>query len=126
MNTRTLQKLVEISHELVNVPTTLNRHISFIIRKNAILAIGFSQLKTSPLALKYHYKWGALHSELDAIRRLPLPFSYLTKCSLVNIRVNTLKEICNSKPCRVCLRLIEQADFRTVYFTNSDGSFSRL
>jgi len=126
MNIRTLQKLVDTSFDLIHLPETINKHLSYLLLRSTVISIGWSQLKTHPVALKHNFKWGCLHSELDCLRKSPILFSSLNRCTLVNIRVNSLGEVCNSRPCKLCVPLVESAQLKAVYFTNSDGSFSKL
>ena len=77
--------------------------------------------KTHPLANKYGYIIGCVHSELDAFNKLPKKYKRdLRKLKLVNIRMNRFEQLRNSKPCKHCLPwCIEMFD--EIWYTTDTG-----
>lgn len=109
------------------------RHFSFVINKKKIISIGTNNLKTHPKNLKFNFvnkyndpinEMVGTHSELNALIKLGLE-----DCSgliMVNTRVNRNGMIDFSKPCRGCLDMLQQLNFKKIYFSNKNGDFERL
>lgn len=104
------------------ISMALNRqkkHASLIIYKRKIIAIGQNIFKTHPDTIRLGYKFGEMHSELDAFRKVPKKFRN-KKLILVNVRFNRFGEFRNSKPCPVCSRWCSEI-FHKIYYTTNDG-----
>jgi hypothetical protein len=97
------------------------KHVSLIYHKNKLVSIGTNVFKTHPLANKYGYIIGCVHSELDAFNKLPKKYKKdLRKLKLVNIRMNRFEQLRNSKPCKHCLPwCIEMFD--DIWYTTDTG-----
>ena len=119
-------KLINLAFELINIPSTTNRHFSFLTIRNHIISIGTSQLKTHPKAKKGKYQWEMIHSELDCLNRSPLRLNELGRTKLFNVRVNTKGEICNSRPCETCFDILFSLPIKEIWFTNKEGIFEKL
>ncbi len=127
MNSKTLRKLVSHSLELIDLPVCNNKHFTFILRRNAVVCYGWNnKSKTHPAVEKFDYKMNNIHSEFHAIKRFPYCPEELAYCSLVNVRVNSLGEVYNSKPCSGCQRLLKTFEFKSVLYTVNGGSFEEL
>lgn len=103
-----------------------HRHISFIIYKNRIVSIGYSQArKTDPMAKRYGHRFSSIHSELHSIKKFPFRPSKLAKCMMVNIRIMANGSIGISKPCENCQKLLIDFGLKAVYYTNRKGDLVR-
>ena len=109
------------------------RHFSFILDRNRIISIGLNSLKTHPLNLKYKYvnknnqsisNIVGTHSELSAV--IKLGKEDCSKLTLINTRINRNNRLDFSAPCSGCCDMIDQLNFKNVFFSNSEGKFDRL
>ena len=128
-------KIIEVSYALINKHNAdlRCRHFSFILDRNRIISIGWNSLKTHPLNLKYNYvnklkenisNIVGTHSELNAVIRLgEEDCSGLT---LINTRINRNNELDYSAPCHGCIDMINQLNFKNIYYSNSLGKFERM
>jgi deoxycytidylate deaminase len=128
-------KIVEISYALINKHQAdlRCRHFSFILDRNRIISIGLNSLKTHPLNLKYKYvnknnqsisNIVGTHSELSAV--IKLGKEDCSKLTLINTRINRNNRLDFSAPCSGCCDMIDQLNFKNVFFSNSEGKFDRL
>ena len=97
------------------------RHVSLIVDKvGNVFSHGRNGVKTHPLSEKYGYRYGEMHSELDAFTRLP----YYTRCRddliLVNFRFNRFGEMRMSRPCVKCTPWCT-AIFSRIFYSTRDG-----
>lgn len=119
-----MNKLIQLAHNLIDIPDGPNKHFSFIIRKSEILSIGWnSYSKTHPETVKWGYPWRYRHSEIHAIIKFSGRMEELKKCRLFNVRVNRLGEVGMSRPCKYCGPMLIEFGFREVLYTNSKGEF---
>ena len=65
------------------------KHTSIIIYKKKIVSIGQNIFKTHPKSIELGYKYGEMHSELDAFRKIPYNLRG-KKLILLNVRFNFL------------------------------------
>ena len=128
-------KIVEVSYALINKHNAdlRCRHFSFILDKNKIISIGLNNLKTHPKNLKYNYvnklnenisDIVGTHSELSAV--IKLGEEDCSGLTLVNTRINRNDELDFSAPCSGCCDMINQLNFKNVYFSNNKGKFDKL
>ena len=123
MSPRTLTKLTKIAHSTINCCSGNSRHVSFILRRNKILSIGWNNgRKTSVFAVKSGYRFGTIHAEVAAIRNYYYPVYTLAKCNMVNIRINRMGELCMAKPCKICNLILEKFGLEVCY-TDERGEF---
>ena len=47
------------------------KHISLVVYKKKIIAVGQNIFKTHPKTIELGYRYGEMHSELDAFRKIP-------------------------------------------------------
>jgi len=129
------KRCTEISHALLKKHGDYRcKHFSFIFDKNRLISIGFNNPnKTHPknLQIGFFNRRGedishtvGVHSELSAI--LKLGEEDCTGLTLVNTRINRNNQLDFSKPCKGCNSLIRQLNFKKVYFSVDNKSFSQL
>jgi deoxycytidylate deaminase len=109
-----------------------NFHVSFILHKNRVVAVGVNNKKTHPTNLKNpkfgkegtnvsSYKYTC--SELNAFVKLKnltnVPFH---RCTLVNFRVLRNGDLGLALPCQSCRSLISYLNLKNVLYTDHDGS----
>jgi len=117
MNTKTMNKVLDISLPVsLEIPRP-KKHDSVIVRKNEIVPIGTNHFRTHPMAKKYGYRFDEVHSELDALLRYKGPKDNLV---LLNFRYNRFGDMRMSKPCRFCLPW-SIALFDRIYYTTNSG-----
>lgn len=124
MNKKSQKRLIKISKRLFHIPVGKNKHFSFVLDKNKLVAIGYNDgYKTHPQAQLLGYRFCAIHSELSAILKCKkyIDFKHLT---IVNIRLCKNKTVGMSMPCEVCQELIKK--FGKIYYTNYNGDFIQL
>lgn len=121
------KKLVHKSHKLIHLCDGRTYHFSYILRRNKIISFGVnSYRRTSWLARKNRYGWSYCHSEIASLISLQFSLHKIKKTTLVNIRLSRdSQSLLLSKPCKYCLRLIEQLDFDEVWFSTEKG-FNKL
>jgi deoxycytidylate deaminase len=64
------------------------------------------------------------HSELNAV--IKLGEEDCSKLTLVNTRINRNNLLDHSAPCNGCSDMINQLNFKNVYFSNIKGAFDKL
>jgi deoxycytidylate deaminase len=109
-------------------------HVSFILQKNKIVAIGVNQPKTHPVNLinrKVSKITGQDYSdqkhtcsEFNAILKLKRRTNIDTKkCTLINVRYDNNGRIALSKPCQSCENLLRYFEFKKVIWSGNDGKY---
>lgn len=104
----------------LEIPRT-KKHVSFIVRKNKVLATGTNAFKGHPLARRIGYRFGEQHSELNAL----LKCCEKDKLTLINVRFNKNKEMRMARPCPLCLPWCTGV-FDEIYYTCPDGQVRQL
>jgi len=95
------------------------KHISLIVHKRKIIAVGQNIFKTHPDSLRLGYRCAEMHSELDAFRKIPKTLRG-EKLILINFRFNRFGHFRNSKPCPVCKKWCSEI-FHKIYYTDDNG-----
>lgn len=123
MNPSTLNKLVQKSRVLFDLPQSEWKHFTYILDGKKIISMGWNfSNKTHPLALKFHYKYLNIHSELHAITNFPYPPNQLKRMTMVNVRIGIDgKSLRISRPCKNCLVLLAAFDVREVWYSTNKG-----
>lgn len=101
---------------------TRKNHVAFIVKRNAIYAIGWNKIKTHPrmrLSSGYNFLSTQLHAELDAI--IKFGKDDCRKYELVVVRINNRGQLKYSRPCAGCTEMIKQVGFRAVWYSTSEG-----
>tara|TARA_X000001388_G_C2169873_1_gene99375 strand:- start:172 stop:537 length:366 start_codon:yes stop_codon:yes gene_type:complete len=115
-------KIVKLMDTALPVSLSIPRpkkHVSIIVRKNEIVAVGTNNFRTHPQAKKLGYRFEEVHSELDALLRYKGPKDSL---KLFNFRFNRFGDMRKSKPCCLCLPWC-QGIFDDIWYTTNDGIF---
>lgn len=95
------------------------KHVSLIICKKRIIAVGMNYFKTHPMAKEFGYQFEEMHSELDAFRKLDRS-DKSKKLHLINVRFNKFGQMRMSKPCEKCLPWCVEV-FNTIHYTTDQG-----
>lgn len=95
-----------------------HNHVSLIIKSNRVLGVGINKRKTHPLAMKYGYRSCELHSELDAL--LKVPRDCRKGLILINFRFGPKGDMKLSKPCPKCLPWCMEL-FDEIYYSIPNG-----
>jgi len=128
-------KIIEVTYALINKHNAdlRCRHFSFILDRNRIISIGMNSIKTHPMNLKYNYinknkqkisDIVGTHSELNAVIKLGI--EDCSKLTLVNTRINRNNLLDNSAPCNGCSDMINQLNFKNVFYTTCEGIFEKI
>jgi len=132
MNNRTLDRILHLSRELHHCCDSNNyRHLSFLVKRNNIVSIGFnSQGQTKrvrKLNLYNGYADGSVmgtHAETSAIiLNYKRDISDLKNCTLVNTRISKTGAFGMSCPCTQCQTLISWCGIKKVIYTNKQGQW---
>jgi hypothetical protein len=115
--------ILEIAQPLCLEVPRQKKHISLIFYKKRLVSIGANFFKTHPKAVKLGYQFNEMHSELDAFRKLPRNMRN-KKLTLVNVRMNSQKQLRMSKPCDICSEWCVEV-FDKIYYTDDEG-FKKL
>lgn len=81
----------------------------------------------SPLAYRKKYFWHgdpSRHAELNVIHNIPRDI--VTQCSMLVVRVNSAGELTSAKPCEACVRALQNANIKKVYYSSYSGNIERL
>ena len=92
------------------------KHCSIILHKRKIVACGINRMKTHPLAVKHGYRFGEVHSELDAFLKCDIR----EDIELWNFRFNKQGEMKISRPCKHCMPWCSKI-FDKIYYTTDKG-----
>jgi hypothetical protein len=93
------------------------RHFSFIVKRNKILSFGVNKgFKTTPLAVRFGWRFDSIHSEVDAVKRFPYAPAELSGCKLYNLRINRSG----------CLHFLSGFAWDKIMYSNSQGEFVTL
>lgn len=104
----------------LDIPRT-KKHVSLIVRKGRVLAIGTNAFKGHPIASKIGYRFGEQHSELNAF----LKCSQRDRLTLINVRFNKDQQMRMARPCALCLPWCSGI-FEEIYYTCPDGFIRKL
>ena len=115
-------RIVNKSYEIASEMDNIYKHMSFILYKSSIVSVGRNyQFKTHTQAVRMGYRYGFIHSELNAVVNFPFEPAKLRDCVLVNTRVGKNGLLSISRPCQNCQRMIVAMGFKKVLYTNEFG-----
>jgi hypothetical protein len=117
MNAKHLQRLLRLAYPLCLEIPRPKKHISIILHKGRIEAIGSNQLKTHPVAVQHGYLFGEMHSELDAFLKLGERRRGLV---LLNVRFNRFGHMRMARPCFRCMPWCVGC-FDEIWYTTNEG-----
>lgn len=135
MNKKILKKLSSLYDDIYSpIPYHQNKTkmVSFVIYKNKILCFGVNSERTSPIQHYYRvrtkdankdYIYDKLHAEIDCIGKLPRGFSDFKKAELVIVSKMKNGNFRLAKPCPICRTMIEQYEFKNIYYTTYENKF---
>lgn len=124
---RLMGKLVKTAHTLIHLPNSSKKHFTFIVRRNAVMAIGWNDgFRTHPLAARYGHRYEGIHSELMAILQFRYSLAELQAYEVVNVRIKSDMGLGNAKPCSCCTRLLKDFGIQNVWHSNDDGQMERI
>lgn len=129
-------KLVEISRALYDPNHPLRAfHVSFLLRRNKILAIGINKKCTHTLNLR-NRKHNRAGQDISNVKYQCSEFSLLrksrsqninyNKCDLVNVRINKSGNLDIARPCSSCQSLLRHFRVSDVYYTDKNGNFQKF
>jgi hypothetical protein len=110
------RKLIDFAYDRCMKIERRKKHCSIILHKNKIVAVGINRFKTHPLAVKYGYQFGEVHSELDAFVRCDMR----ADIELWNFRFNRLGQMRMARPCPKCFPWCVKL-FDNIYHTTAEG-----
>lgn len=119
-NLHKYEKFLPLAKKMALKSAHKYRHSSLLIKRNRIIDIGINQEKTHSKAPAYYSdKNRRLHSEAHAI--LGNKLEDLKGTTILNVRVDNDGKLKLSKPCHVCLPLIQAAGIKHIIYTTNDG-----
>lgn len=120
-------KLIKRAFKNIEKPESNQKHFSFVMYGNKIISEGWnSSIRTHPLAFRYGYEYPFVHSELDAIAKLPYKVDFLRKCAMVNVRIGRRNNVLLSRPCRSCQKVIMAFNIGSCFYSNEYSNFEKL
>jgi len=84
-----------------------NKHGCVIVRKNKVIAKGYNKYNNE---FKHCF---SIHAEMDVINKCRK--LNLSDCKLFVIRINSLGEFKNSKPCECCQKVIRKKKIKRIF-----------
>ena len=91
-----------------------------LVHRNSIVSIGMNSYKTHPL-MAARTSWPFLHAEQNAIIRAGM--DHCEGLDLYIARVLKNNDLALSKPCKVCIKLIEDVGIRNIYYSTNAKEF---
>jgi hypothetical protein len=117
MNAKRINRLLQIAYPLcVQIPRP-KKHLSLIIHRGRIEAVGSNALKTHTEAQKKGYLFSEPHSELDAYLKVERGRTGLI---LFNVRFNRFGQLRLSRPCPLCMPWCSKC-FDEIWYTTNEG-----
>lgn len=101
-------------------------HFTFILRRKKIICVGQNEYRTHTFAKRHKYKFPYIHSELNAIRNFPWPIKELSKCKLVNLRLDMSGRLTMAAPCDYCSEMLSLFNPREIWYSNWERKVVRL
>jgi len=124
LNSSLQKSVVKVARSLVVGMDHHWKHVSFIAERSSIIAMGWNQpYKTHPMAMKFNYRYNAIHSELHCILNFEKPVKLLNKYTFINVRIDDNGSLKMSKPCHICKKLLWSFGVKEVWYSTSVGTF---
>lgn len=100
-------------------------HFAFIFNKK-VINIGWNKQKTHPTMMGHPYHDGTrgLHAEVDCIVKAGK--DDFSDYNMLVLRVDRNNNLTCSKPCEGCRSILQQFNFKEVYYSDFDGLIKRL
>lgn len=122
-----LQQCLNIAKSYItnNKKLEPNKHFSFIIQSNSIIAIGVN--RRGEVHKKFGYNsYSNIHSELDAFTKGKAFIDTSKNWYIINIRLNNFKEMMKSAPCNCCFRLLGIIGCSKVVYSDFNSTFNKI
>lgn len=122
-----LQQCLNISRSYLanNKKLEPNKHFSFIIQSNSIIAIGVNRRGGVPKKFKYNV-FSNVHAELDAYKKGKSFLDNTKSWYIINIRLNNFKELMLSAPCSCCTLYLQVLGCNKVVYSDFNNTFNKL
>ena len=95
-----LNKWRDFAHGIAYTVDRNRAHISLVLKKNRLVAVGTNEFKTHPMTQQYGYILPYMHSELDAYRKIKRVGH--TGLTLLNFRFSKTGQLGMARPCKYC------------------------
>ena len=93
---------------------------AILVYKNTVVSVGMNSYKTHPL-MATRTSWPFLHAEQHAIIRAGLDNCEDLDLYIARVRKNN--DLAMSKPCGVCMKLIQDVSIKNVYYSTNKEKF---
>lgn len=121
------EKCLQMAKDLKKTNPFRCKHFSFIVQRSNILAVGQNQQwQTHPIAQEFGHKFSSVHSELDAWIKIRHRNVDLSKCRLINVRINRFEDVKISRPCVCCSNLLQSFGLTDWTWTLNGGGWQRI
>lgn len=122
-----LQQCLNISKSYItnNKKLETNKHFSFIIQNNSIIAIGVNRRGEVPKKFGYN-SYSNIHSEMDAYSKGRSFIDNSKNWYIINIRLNNAKEMMKAAPCNCCFRLLNIIGCSKVVYSDFNEVFNKI
>ena len=103
-------------------------HWSFILQRGKIIEWGINRQGEPSALYKAGYKTGrhSIHAEAVALSKAMGKMDKRKPWTLVNIRLNALKELTMSAPCPLCTSFIRSCGCHQIFYSDPYGRFVKL
>lgn len=96
------------------------KHGAVVVSKGKIIQSGRNQYCGMERIKHFKNRIWSIHAEMNALAGLP---KNMTKgANIIVVRVNSLGDVVNSKPCHICMSLIQTAGIRKVLYSDDKGN----
>lgn len=103
-------------------------HIAFILKQKKLVALGINNyFKTHPRIFQTRLQtseYKRLHAEISAV--IKYGRDDCSDCNFLVLRIDNNMKLNNSKPCVICMKILEQVGFRNLYYSNALGEIVKL
>lgn len=101
------------------------RHISALVKGGKVIA--YSECSLGGMPKFCSHKGRSCHSEMNVIKNMNIHDikRKISKYVIYNIRWSKDGRIVNSKPCLNCQQELLRLGFKTIIFSNQDGTFEK-
>ena len=122
-----LQQCLNIAKSYItnNKKLEPNKHFSFLIQSNSIIAIGINRRGDVPKRFKYN-EFSNIHSEVDAYKKARSFIDNTKDWYIINIRLNNNKEQMLAAPCRCCKPFLLILGCNKVVYSDFNNVFNKI
>tara|TARA_R110002074_G_scaffold122218_4_gene256872 strand:+ start:1007 stop:1384 length:378 start_codon:yes stop_codon:yes gene_type:complete len=97
------------------------KHGAVVVKKGKIIQSGRNQYCSMDRIKHFtsHRIW-SIHAEMNVLMGLP---KHITKnADIYVVRVNSVGDIVNSKPCSICMSMILKSGIKTIHYSNDENT----